>query len=160
MVIGAGGVERIVEITFDDAEQAMFAKSVASVQGLIEACKTINPALAALMLLGSARDDASRSPHRESVADEHPRISGQGGAARLRRSGRRTAFPAFSPRRRSTAARQLGGPLWVVKSQIHAGGRGKGTFKEASAGEKGGVRLARSIEKVRHSPSRCSARRW
>ncbi len=46
VVIGAGGVERIVEITLDDAEKAMFAKSVASVRGLIDACKTINPALA------------------------------------------------------------------------------------------------------------------
>jgi malate dehydrogenase len=46
-VIGAGGVERIVEISFDEAERAMFAKSVASVQTLIEACKTINPAFAA-----------------------------------------------------------------------------------------------------------------
>jgi succinyl-CoA synthetase beta subunit len=42
----------------------------------------------------------------------------------------------------AAAAKTLGGPLWVVKSQIHAGGRGKGKFKEASAGEKGGVRLA------------------
>ncbi len=46
------------------------------------------------------------------------------------------------------AARELGGPLWVVKSQIHAGGRGKGRFKEKDAGEKGGVRLARSVEEV------------
>ncbi|MGD0185409.1 MAG: malate dehydrogenase [Roseiarcus sp.] len=46
-VIGAGGVERIVEITLDEAEKAMFAKSVASVRTLIEACKAINPALAA-----------------------------------------------------------------------------------------------------------------
>ncbi|HUZ66036.1 MAG TPA: ADP-forming succinate--CoA ligase subunit beta [Beijerinckiaceae bacterium] len=46
------------------------------------------------------------------------------------------------------AARQLGGPLWVVKSQIHAGGRGKGKFKEPEAGDKGGVRLAKSIEEV------------
>jgi len=46
VVIGANGVERIVEITLDDAETAMFAKSVASVSGLIEACKAINPALA------------------------------------------------------------------------------------------------------------------
>jgi len=46
------------------------------------------------------------------------------------------------------AAKALGGPLWVVKSQIHAGGRGKGKFKEPSAGEKGGVRLAKSIEEV------------
>ncbi|MGV6813091.1 MAG: ADP-forming succinate--CoA ligase subunit beta [Brevirhabdus sp.] len=43
-----------------------------------------------------------------------------------------------------TAAGALDGPLWVVKAQIHAGGRGKGKFKEADAGEKGGVRLARS----------------
>jgi malate dehydrogenase len=46
VVIGAGGVERIVEIQFDAAEKAMFAKSVAAVQGLMDACKTINPALA------------------------------------------------------------------------------------------------------------------
>ena len=44
-----------------------------------------------------------------------------------------------------TAAGELDGPLWVVKSQIHAGGRGKGKFKEAEAGEKGGVRLAKSV---------------
>ncbi|MEM7243596.1 MAG: ADP-forming succinate--CoA ligase subunit beta [Pseudomonadota bacterium] len=42
------------------------------------------------------------------------------------------------------AAAQLGGPLWVVKAQIHAGGRGKGHFKEDAAGEKGGVRLTHS----------------
>jgi succinyl-CoA synthetase beta subunit len=42
------------------------------------------------------------------------------------------------------AAATLPGPLYVVKAQIHAGGRGKGKFKEASAGDKGGVRLAKS----------------
>ncbi|BBE73611.1 ADP-forming succinate--CoA ligase subunit beta [Oharaeibacter diazotrophicus] len=46
------------------------------------------------------------------------------------------------------AAKSLPGPLWVVKSQIHAGGRGKGKFKEADAGEKGGVRLARSADEA------------
>ena len=46
IVIGAGGVERIVEIELNDAEKAMFQKSVASVQGLVEACKGINPAFA------------------------------------------------------------------------------------------------------------------
>ncbi|MDG2407117.1 MAG: acetate--CoA ligase family protein, partial [Paracoccaceae bacterium] len=44
-----------------------------------------------------------------------------------------------------TAAGEMDGPLWVVKAQIHAGGRGKGTFKEPEAGEKGGVRMARSV---------------
>jgi succinyl-CoA synthetase beta subunit len=43
----------------------------------------------------------------------------------------------------------LPGPLWVVKSQIHAGGRGKGKFVEPEAGEKGGVRLAFSKEDVK-----------
>jgi succinyl-CoA synthetase beta subunit len=44
-----------------------------------------------------------------------------------------------------TAAGELDGPLWVVKAQIHAGGRGKGHFKEAGAGEAGGVRLTKSV---------------
>ncbi len=47
-----------------------------------------------------------------------------------------------------TAAGELDGPIWVVKSQIHAGGRGKGRFKEASAGEKGGVRVTKSVEEA------------
>ena len=45
-------------------------------------------------------------------------------------------------------AGELDGPLWVVKAQIHAGGRGKGTFKEPEAGDQGGVRLARSVEEA------------
>ena len=46
------------------------------------------------------------------------------------------------------AAKRLPGPLYVVKSQIHAGGRGKGRFKELGVEAKGGVRLAKSIEDV------------
>ena len=45
-IIGAGGIEKVVELSLDDSEKAMFSKSVASVQGLIEACKKISPALA------------------------------------------------------------------------------------------------------------------
>ncbi|WP_407518637.1 ADP-forming succinate--CoA ligase subunit beta [Methylobacterium oryzisoli] len=55
----------------------------------------------------------------------------------------------FKAAEAEAAAKELGGPLWVVKSQIHAGGRGKGKFKEAEAGEKGGVRLAKSIDEVK-----------
>ncbi|CUA89120.1 succinyl-CoA synthetase (ADP-forming) beta subunit [Chelatococcus sambhunathii] len=55
----------------------------------------------------------------------------------------------FSVDEAEAAAKDLGGPLWVVKSQIHAGGRGKGKFKEPEAGEKGGVRLAKSVEEVK-----------
>jgi malate dehydrogenase len=46
VVIGANGVERVVEIEFSAEEQAMFERSVASVSGLVDACKTINPSLA------------------------------------------------------------------------------------------------------------------
>jgi succinyl-CoA synthetase beta subunit len=48
----------------------------------------------------------------------------------------------------AAAAATLGGPVFVVKSQIHAGGRGKGRFKEAEAGPQGGVRLAKSAAEV------------
>ncbi|KAA0077948.1 ADP-forming succinate--CoA ligase subunit beta [Tardiphaga sp. P9-11] len=57
--------------------------------------------------------------------------------------------PILKVEEAEAAAKQLGGPLWVVKSQIHAGGRGKGKFKEASAGDKGGVRLAKSIDETK-----------
>ncbi len=57
--------------------------------------------------------------------------------------------PAFTPDEALAGAQELGGTLWVVKSQIHAGGRGKGKFKEAAAGDQGGVRLARSLDEVK-----------
>ena len=57
--------------------------------------------------------------------------------------------PVLKAEDAEAAARELGGPIWVVKSQIHAGGRGKGKFKEQAAGEKGGVRLAKSVEEAK-----------
>ena len=54
----------------------------------------------------------------------------------------------FKPEEAEAAARSLPGPLYVVKSQIHAGGRGKGKFKELGPDAKGGVRLAKTIEDV------------
>ncbi len=57
-------------------------------------------------------------------------------------------FAALSAEEAVTGVRQLPGPLYVVKAQIHAGGRGKGKFKELGADAKGGVRLAHSIEEV------------
>jgi succinyl-CoA synthetase beta subunit len=72
--------------------------------------------------------------------------------------------PAFSVDEAVAAANELGGPIWVVKSQIHAGGRGKGRFKELSTPEQieaaaaghplpgpGGVQLCRSIAEVREA---------
>ncbi|HXT79988.1 MAG TPA: ADP-forming succinate--CoA ligase subunit beta [Acetobacteraceae bacterium] len=55
---------------------------------------------------------------------------------------------AWTPDEAAAAAAKLPGPVFVVKSQIHAGGRGAGRFADDPAG-KGGVRLARSIEEVR-----------
>ncbi|OXT02314.1 succinate--CoA ligase subunit beta [Notoacmeibacter marinus] len=56
--------------------------------------------------------------------------------------------PVFEASEAESAAKKLPGPLYVVKSQIHAGGRGKGKFRELPADAKGGVRLAKSLEEV------------
>jgi succinyl-CoA synthetase beta subunit len=57
--------------------------------------------------------------------------------------------PAFTAEEALKAAQGLPGPVWVVKSQIHAGGRGKGKFKEAEAGTGGGVRICKSVDEVK-----------
>ena len=54
---------------------------------------------------------------------------------------------AYTAREAEDVAKQLGGPVWVVKSQIHAGGRGAGRFKDDQTG-KGGVRVVKSVEEV------------
>ena len=57
---------------------------------------------------------------------------------------------AFSVDEAVKAAEELGGPVWVVKSQIHAGGRGAGRFKDNPDG-KGGVRVVKSVDEVRQN---------
>ena len=59
-----------------------------------------------------------------------------------------TGYPATSVEEAAAAAAKLPGPLYVVKAQIHAGGRGKGKFKELAPDAKGGVRLAQSAAEV------------
>jgi succinyl-CoA synthetase beta subunit len=56
--------------------------------------------------------------------------------------------PALTVKEAVAAAKILPGPVYVVKSQIHAGGRGKGKFKELPSDAKGGVRLAKSVDEV------------
>jgi succinyl-CoA synthetase beta subunit len=58
-------------------------------------------------------------------------------------------YAALTVEEAVAAAEKLPGPLYVVKAQIHAGGRGKGKYKELGPDAKGGVRLAKSIDEVR-----------
>ncbi|WP_293678742.1 ADP-forming succinate--CoA ligase subunit beta [uncultured Phenylobacterium sp.] len=58
-------------------------------------------------------------------------------------------YPAFTVDEAVEAAKKLGGPVFVVKSQIHAGGRGKGRFEGLGADAKGGVRVVKSVEDVK-----------
>ena len=58
----------------------------------------------------------------------------------------------------AASAGALDGPVWVVKAQIHAGGRGKGSFKEADAGDKGGVRVTKSVEEAAEETRRMLGR--
>ena len=57
---------------------------------------------------------------------------------------------AYTVDEAATQAQELGGPVYVVKSQIHAGGRGAGRFKD-NPGGKGGVRVVKSVEEVREN---------
>ena len=59
---------------------------------------------------------------------------------------------AFSVEEADKIAKDLGGPVWVVKSQIHAGGRGAGRFKDNPEG-KGGVRVVQSLDDVKEAAS-------
>ncbi|MDX2222811.1 MAG: ADP-forming succinate--CoA ligase subunit beta [Rhodospirillaceae bacterium] len=58
---------------------------------------------------------------------------------------------AYTPAEAAAVAERLGKAPFVVKSQIHAGGRGKGRFKEKDSGDKGGVRLAKSVPEVKEN---------
>jgi succinyl-CoA synthetase beta subunit len=58
-------------------------------------------------------------------------------------------FAVFTPEEAFEAAQKLGTPVFVVKSQIHAGGRGKGTFEGLGPDAKGGVRVVKSAEDVK-----------
>ncbi|KQY29587.1 succinyl-CoA synthetase subunit beta [Caulobacter sp. Root1455] len=58
-------------------------------------------------------------------------------------------YPAFTVEEAVAAAEKLGGPVFVVKSQIHAGGRGKGKFEGLGPDAKGGVRVVKSVEEVK-----------
>ena len=67
---------------------------------------------------------------------------------------------AYTPAEAEAVAKELGGPIWVVKSQIHAGGRGKGKFK-GKENDGGGVRVRQVGGRgARERGGRCWARSW
>ena len=157
VVIGSKGVERIVEIELAGKDREAFDKSVGAVQGLVDACKKIAPDL-----LG--RLDRPIDLHPARSLERYPagcefllrgrerlmNIHEYQAKALLHEFGVPISkgVPVLRAADSDAAAKTLGGPVWVVKSQIHAGGRGKGKFKEASAGDKGGVRIAKSVAEV------------
>ena len=69
-------------------------------------------------------------------------------------------YAAMSVDEAVEAAQQLPGPLWVVKAQIHAGGRGKGKFKELGDSAKAASAWRTRSTKCASMRPRCSARRW
>ena len=86
VVLGANGVERIVEIAFDESEKAMFAKSVAAVHRSDGGLQGDRSRPRSVILLSAQPGCLFFEGIRR---DEHPRISGQGGAEGVRRSDRR-----------------------------------------------------------------------
>ena len=60
-------------------------------------------------------------------------------------------YPAFTADEAVEAAKKLPGPVYVVKSQIHAGGRGKGRFEGLGDGAAGGVRVVKSVDAVKEN---------
>jgi len=78
----------------------------------------------------------------------------QGTAEALRRGGAQ-GYVAWTPDEAVEAARKLPGPVYVVKSQLHAGGRVRPLRRRPDG--KGGVRLARSLDRCAPTPKRCWA---
>ena len=169
VVIGGKGVERIVEIELNGAERGMFEKSAQAVKAWSRPARRLLPILANDAVIPGARSasdvpEASllhltvisrlatcRSPDDEERACMN--IHEYQAKAVLREFGVPVprGIAAFSVDEAVKAAKDLGGPVWVVKAQIHAGGRGKA----------GGVKVVQIGRRRRSArPSACSARRW
>ncbi len=111
----------------------MFDKSVTAVRTLVDACQQDRADARQVI---TARDSGR--------CHEHPRVPGESGPREIRRAGARTACRPSRVEEAVKAAKELGGPVWVVKAQIHAGGRGKA----------GGVKVVKSIEDVEKEAKR------
>ena len=120
VVIGAGGVERVIELEFNKAEEKLFEKSVASVawslRSLHHHCAEPQKVRATLMNIHEYQAKAVLKEFGVPVS---------------------AGYAALTVEEAVAGAKQLPGPLYVVKSQIHAGGRGKGKFKELASGCQG-----------------------
>src|SRR5262249_55706401 len=167
-VIGAKGVERIVEIQLNSAERAMFEESAEAVATLVEACKKIAPNLAKGAWASSRRKGRQRSAPRgrgdqtrghrangpacaasegRKGPHEHPRISSQGGAAGIQRAGAARACGVFG----------RGGGQGCGRSR-RAVARRQGADSRRRA-RQGGRRQAGEVEGRRAQGGRAPARR-
>ncbi len=139
VVIGAGGVERVVEIKLSSDEQAAFDKSCGAVKELIEACKS---------------SSANRRPPRMNIHEYQAKELLRGyGVAVL------DGYIAWTAEEAEAACAKLPGPVYVVKSQIHAGGRGAGHFAEDPRAKAASVSPNRPRTSKR-PPQPCWAIRW
>ncbi len=155
-MIGGKGVERVVEIELNGTERAMFEKSVQSVEGLgrrlQKDCSRISANKSSVRRLGPSSFEArsARSP-RMTRSSTGPKLLPMNiheyqAKAVLREFGVPVprGIPAMSVEEAVKAANELGGPVWVVKAQIHAGGRGKA----------GGVKVVKSVDDVKREAGR------
>ena len=150
VVIGAKGVERVMELEFNGAEREMFDKSV---DGRAHAGRRLQQDRADARQVSRCRQ--CRPAGGLGAASERCRMNIHEYQAKavLAKFGVPVprGFPAMSVAEAKKAAQELGGPVWVVKAQIHAGGRGKA----------GGVKVGEIASTTsRRKQSACSARRW
>ena len=143
-IIGANGIERIIEINLNRAEQKMFDNRSPPFRACARhVCRSLP-----IWPGNEVRRNMNIHEYQaKQVLKEYGAPVADGVAV-------------MDASKAEAAAKSLPGPLYVVKSQIHAGGRGKGRFKELGSDAAGGVRLAKSVDEVVANVNECSAIRW
>ena len=149
VVIGAGGVERIVEIELDQGREGHVRQLGRRWStGLSrKACVRLASRRLGQVTAGQAGPEGTE---RMNIHEYQAKDCCASSASPVPRG-----IAAFTADEAVEAAEKLGGPVWVVKAQIHAGGRGKGKFKEPAA-RQGRCPLQRSTRSV-PMPRKCSA---
>ena len=136
IIIGAKGVERVIELDLTSAEKDAFMHSVQSVQALVELCQRIAPSLATRKVdIHTPRDAAGQRAMSPAM-----NIHEYQAKSLLKTYGAPVSdgHVAETPEQAAAHAKTLGGEAFVVKAQIHAGGRGKG----------GGIKLVKTLQEL------------